>query len=157
MELTIKNIPKIDNKIIIGYSNLSNLFSTIKFLDELRDRFEPLFKGEFETNIEPDEWNWKSGKDPEDATRQICNAWKSDNLIRDLVRTNRAKHDLYLFCDGDTDQNTVVRQAVKNWFNPTGHGANKAWLARQKDGSGADAGGGGGRGCLLYTSDAADE
>ena len=31
-------------------------------------------------------------------------------------------------------------QSVKNWFNPTGHGANKAWLARQKDGGGADAG-----------------
>lgn len=63
-------------------------------------------------------------------------AWK--NLIRDLVRTNRAKHDLYLFCDVDTDQNTVVRQAVKNWFNPTGHSVNKVWLARQKGGGGAD-------------------
>ena len=35
LELTMKNIPKIDNKIMIGYSNLSNLFSTINFLDEL--------------------------------------------------------------------------------------------------------------------------
>ena len=33
-----------------------------------------------------------------------------------------------------------VLQSVKNWFNPTGHGANKAWLARQKNGGGADAG-----------------
>ena len=31
----MKNIPKIDN-IIIGYSNLSSLLSSIKFLDELR-------------------------------------------------------------------------------------------------------------------------
>ena len=60
-------------------------FLDLKFLDELRDRFEPLFKGEFETNIEPDEWNWKPGKDPEDVTRQICNAWKSDNLIKKIV------------------------------------------------------------------------
>ena len=30
-------------------------------------------------------------------------------------------------------------QSVKNWFNPTGHGANKAWLARQKDGGGGAA------------------
>ena len=36
LELTIKNIPKIDNKIIIGYSNLSSLLSIIKFLEELR-------------------------------------------------------------------------------------------------------------------------
>ena len=26
----------------------------------------------------------------------------------------------------------MVRQAVKNWFNPTGHSVNKVWLARQK-------------------------
>tara|TARA_B100000676_G_scaffold286506_1_gene316171 strand:- start:8 stop:142 length:135 start_codon:yes stop_codon:yes gene_type:complete len=36
----MKNIPKIDNKIIIGYSNLSNLLSTIKILDELRTNNE---------------------------------------------------------------------------------------------------------------------
>ena len=32
----MKNMPKIDSKIIIGYSNLSSLFSTIKPLEELR-------------------------------------------------------------------------------------------------------------------------
>jgi hypothetical protein len=31
----MKNIPKIDNKIIIGYSNFDNLLSMIKFFDEL--------------------------------------------------------------------------------------------------------------------------
>jgi hypothetical protein len=36
----MKNIPKIDNKIIIGYSNLSNLLSTIKIFDELRTNNE---------------------------------------------------------------------------------------------------------------------
>ncbi len=36
LELTIKNIPKIDNKIIIGYSNLSSLLSTINFLEEFK-------------------------------------------------------------------------------------------------------------------------
>ena len=34
LELTIKNIPKIESKIMIGYSNLSNLLSRIKFFDE---------------------------------------------------------------------------------------------------------------------------
>ena len=32
----MKNIPKIDNKIIIGYSNLSSLLSIIKFLEEFK-------------------------------------------------------------------------------------------------------------------------
>ena len=34
-ELTIKNIPKIESNIIIGYSNFANFLSKIKFFDEL--------------------------------------------------------------------------------------------------------------------------
>ena len=60
-------------------------FIDVKYINELKDKFEPLFKGKFETGIDPDEWNWKYGKDPEDVTRQICNAWKSDNLIKKFV------------------------------------------------------------------------
>ena len=37
-ELTIKNIHKIDKRIIIGYSNLSNLLYIIKFFEELRTK-----------------------------------------------------------------------------------------------------------------------
>ena len=33
-------MPKIDNKIIIGYSNLSSLLSMIKFFEELRTNNE---------------------------------------------------------------------------------------------------------------------
>jgi hypothetical protein len=41
------------------------------FLDDdaveaLRERFEPLFAGDSETGIRPDEVNWVSGRDPED-------------------------------------------------------------------------------------------
>jgi ectoine hydroxylase-related dioxygenase (phytanoyl-CoA dioxygenase family) len=46
-------------------------------------RYEDLFAGRFETGLYPDEWNWKAGRDPEELTRQICNAWKSD---RDIAR-----------------------------------------------------------------------
>ena len=60
-------------------------FIDLQYLDKLRERIEPLFQGEFETGIEPDEWNWKYGRDPNDVTRQICNAWKSDNLIKKIV------------------------------------------------------------------------
>ena len=35
LELTMKNIPKIESNIIIGYSNFANLLSKIKFFDEL--------------------------------------------------------------------------------------------------------------------------
>ncbi len=49
------------------------------------DRFEKLFSGEFETGVQPDEWNWRSGRDDPALTRQICNAWKSDLTIASIV------------------------------------------------------------------------
>ena len=47
----------------------------------------------------------------DDATPYVAKSppgeWK--DLFRDLVRANRAKHDLYLLRDGDADQNAVAR------------------------------------------------
>tara|TARA_Y100001970_G_scaffold51759_1_gene65438 strand:+ start:23548 stop:24369 length:822 start_codon:yes stop_codon:yes gene_type:complete len=60
-------------------------FINLDFLEKLRNKFIPLFKGVFPTGVQPDEWNWKFGIDAKDVTRQICNAWKSDLLIRDFV------------------------------------------------------------------------
>jgi phytanoyl-CoA hydroxylase len=48
-------------------------------------RFDDLFSGKFETGLNPDEWNWKSGKDDPELTRQICNGWKSDRDIAAVV------------------------------------------------------------------------
>lgn len=54
-------------------------------IDVARQKFEPLFSGNFETGIQPDEWNWRSGRDDPSLTRQICNAWKSDRTIASIV------------------------------------------------------------------------
>jgi ectoine hydroxylase-related dioxygenase (phytanoyl-CoA dioxygenase family) len=54
-------------------------------IEAARSRIEPLFAGKFETGLYPDEWNWKTGKDRPDVTRQICNAWKSDRTIAAIV------------------------------------------------------------------------
>ncbi len=56
------------------------------FLDEetvqaLRNQFEPLFRGEFETGLYPDEWNWREGRDSPELSRQICNGWKSNRIL----------------------------------------------------------------------------
>ena len=67
-----------------GFLILEN-FLEIQYISNLIEKFSKLFSGDFETGIEPDEWNWRQGQDPENVTRQICNAWKSDNLIKDLV------------------------------------------------------------------------
>ena len=49
------------------------------------DRFEPLFRGDFETGLQPDEWNWRAGRDDEGLTRQICNGWKADRRVARIV------------------------------------------------------------------------
>ena len=54
-------------------------------IEILKNRFDDLFDGKFENTIEPDEWNWKKNFSDPSATRQICNVWKSDNLIRKIV------------------------------------------------------------------------
>jgi ectoine hydroxylase-related dioxygenase (phytanoyl-CoA dioxygenase family) len=55
----------------------------------LRERYERLFDGEYETGIRPDEVNWLRGRDPEDRTRQLCNAWKSDDVVAAQVLSER--------------------------------------------------------------------
>ena len=54
-------------------------------VDAARDRFDPLFNGQFETGLQPDEWNWRAGRDRDDLTRQICNGWKGDRTIAGIV------------------------------------------------------------------------
>jgi ectoine hydroxylase-related dioxygenase (phytanoyl-CoA dioxygenase family) len=58
-------------------------------LERLRSRYERLFEGDYETGIAPDEVNWKPGRDPEDHTRQLCNAWKADTVIAAQVLSGR--------------------------------------------------------------------
>ena len=57
----------------------------------LRERFEPLFRGEFETGLMPDEWNWREGRDAPDLTRQICNGWKAPRATPGRSTTSGAR------------------------------------------------------------------
>jgi ectoine hydroxylase-related dioxygenase (phytanoyl-CoA dioxygenase family) len=54
-------------------------------IEQLRDRYERLFRGEFETGAMPDEINWQEGKSDETLTRQICNGWKADRTVARVV------------------------------------------------------------------------
>ena len=40
-----------------------------------RTRFEPLFRGEFETGLYPDEWNWREGRDPARKRSTSTSRW----------------------------------------------------------------------------------
>jgi ectoine hydroxylase-related dioxygenase (phytanoyl-CoA dioxygenase family) len=61
-------------------------------VDRLRDRFDAIFRQEYETGIRPDEVNWVAGRDPEDRTRQICNGWKADKVLAEQVLSPTTGH-----------------------------------------------------------------
>lgn len=52
----------------------------------LRERYECLFAGKFETGIFPDEWHWREGLSFPTAAREIVNAWKSDTTVAHIAR-----------------------------------------------------------------------
>jgi ectoine hydroxylase-related dioxygenase (phytanoyl-CoA dioxygenase family) len=54
-------------------------------VDRLRDAFDRIFEGEFETGTLPDEVNWQLGKSDPELTRQICNAWKANRSIARVI------------------------------------------------------------------------
>ncbi len=54
-------------------------------IEAAREKFPLLFKGQFETGLQPDEWNWHEGRDRDTLTRQICNGWKADRTIASIV------------------------------------------------------------------------
>ncbi len=54
-------------------------------VQQVAKRYEPMFRGEFTTGILPDEVNWQEGRDSPEFTRQICNGWKGDKVIANVV------------------------------------------------------------------------
>ena len=58
-------------------------------VERMRDRFDAIYREEYETGIRPDEVNWVAGRDPDDRTRQICNGWKADNALAAQVLSER--------------------------------------------------------------------
>jgi hypothetical protein len=67
-----------------GFLILEN-FLPPDFAERLASRLEPIFHGEFETGIYPDEWHWRPRMSLPDITREICNGWKCDRTIASLV------------------------------------------------------------------------
>lgn len=53
--------------------------------EAIKQRYEAMFRGEFDTGVKPDEVNWQEGKSDPTLTRQICNGWKGDRLVASVV------------------------------------------------------------------------
>ena len=54
-------------------------------IEVARARLALLFRGEFDTGVRPDEWNWREGRDDPALSRQICNGWKADRTVAGVV------------------------------------------------------------------------
>ena len=54
-------------------------------VEHLRESFDQLFRGEFETGITPDEVNWQEASGDPGLTRQICNGWKANRAIANVI------------------------------------------------------------------------
>jgi ectoine hydroxylase-related dioxygenase (phytanoyl-CoA dioxygenase family) len=54
-------------------------------LNPLRNAFDDLFNGVFETGVRPDEVNWQAADGDPSLTRQICNGWKANRTIAKVV------------------------------------------------------------------------
>jgi hypothetical protein len=52
-----------------------------ELVERLKERFAPLFRGEFETGVWPDEWHWREGMSLPDITRHMSGLWKADRTI----------------------------------------------------------------------------
>jgi phytanoyl-CoA hydroxylase len=52
---------------------------------EMRDEFDKLFAGQYDTGIYPDEIHWRQGISRENATKEICNGWKARHSIANVV------------------------------------------------------------------------
>jgi phytanoyl-CoA hydroxylase len=81
IKLTTKEIDKFNHD---GFLVIPRLINA-DLVGRLIERIEPLFSGEFETGIYPDEWYWRPGLSLPDVTREMCNVWKSDLTIASVV------------------------------------------------------------------------
>lgn len=63
-----------------GYLILEDLLTTSQ-IDQIVDRFDPLFDTQFETGIYPDEWYGRPGLSQPNATRQMTGMWRCDRTL----------------------------------------------------------------------------
>ena len=81
LDITTEHIEKYKEDGFIVFEE----FLDAEEIDRLKARFEPLFRGQWETGLAPDEVNWQYGRDRDDRTRQLCNTWRADYSVASVV------------------------------------------------------------------------
>ncbi|NJR65876.1 MAG: phytanoyl-CoA dioxygenase family protein, partial [Leptolyngbyaceae cyanobacterium CRU_2_3] len=54
-------------------------------VNRLVERVEPLFAGDFETGVYPDEWHWNPALGLPGASAQMTSVWKSDRTLASVI------------------------------------------------------------------------
>lgn len=81
LKLTANDIEKFNSDAFLIIEEIINT----RAVQTLREHFDLLFRGVFESGLMPDEVNWVEGRDAADTTRQTCNAWKGDRFIAEVI------------------------------------------------------------------------
>ncbi|MBD2092583.1 phytanoyl-CoA dioxygenase family protein [Microcoleus sp. FACHB-1515] len=71
-----------------GFLIVENLLDSA-LVDRLAERVEPLFQGEFETGVYPDEWYWNPRLGLPGASGQMSNVWKSDRTLASVILSEK--------------------------------------------------------------------
>ena len=75
--LTLEQIAQFQSQ---GYLILENILTAAQ-VDQIVERFDPLFATQFETGIYPDEWYGRPGLSQANATRQMTGLWRCDRTL----------------------------------------------------------------------------
>lgn len=71
-----------------GFLVIENLLDE-QTVQRLVDRVSPLFAGEFETGVYPDEWHWNPYLGLPNASGQMSSVWKSDRTLASVVLSEK--------------------------------------------------------------------
>ncbi|MEM9120706.1 MAG: phytanoyl-CoA dioxygenase family protein [Cyanobacteria bacterium P01_F01_bin.56] len=74
-----------------GFLVVENLLSPA-LVERIISRFEPLFAGEFETGVYPDEWHWNPYLGKPGAAGQLTGGWKSDRTLAAAATAAKIGH-----------------------------------------------------------------
>lgn len=74
-----------------GFLVVENLLEP-ELVEQVIERFEPLFSGEFETGVYPDEWHWNPYLGKPGAAGQMTGVWKCDRTLASAVMSAKIGH-----------------------------------------------------------------
>lgn len=74
-----------------GFLVVENLLKS-DTVDHMIKRFDPLFAGEFETGVYPDEWHWNPYLGKPGAAGQMTGVWKCDRTLSSAMMSPKIGH-----------------------------------------------------------------